>query len=296
MHASGFKIGAGVAVGAEDFFGGFEVELAGLGQDAGAFGGDEFGGDLFDFGGASFWDGFDAVGFFHAAQSVKEGGAREDGGGGDGGVGLGFGALIHFDFFAVFHQRAFDAMGGAEFIGEGARAVGHFFEEIFDGARVAPGEDAVDVFHAGVHAVVGFGAEGDDGEFSVELFADGGGELQGDAVAGNLFAVFGADFLKDCDGFGVGVDGGDDERAKEVAFAAFVDSHMGLDTLGVVDGFVAEAGFARDVGFENKGDPLFCTFPLNETFAGVVEVDAAVVGGDGNLGVGDFDRGVFWVF
>ena len=184
-------------------------------------------------------------------------------------------------------------MGGAEFIGERARAVGDLFEQVFDGARVAPGENAVDVFHAGVHAVVGFGAEGDDGVFAVELFTDCRGKLQGDAVAGDAFAVFGAYFLQDFDGFGVGVDCGDDERAEEVAFAAFVNPHVGLNAFGVVDGFVAEAGFAGHFGFEGEGDPFFSAFALNEAFARVVEVDAAVFGADGDAGVGDFGGGIF---
>lgn len=158
---------------------------------------------------------------------------------------------------------------------------------------MTPGEDAVDVFHGAVHAVVGFGPKGDDGVFAVELFANFRGELKGDAVAGDAFTVFCADFLKDFDGFCIGVDGGDDERAEEVAFAGFVDAHVGLDAFGVVDGFVAEAGFAGDFGLKSKGDPVFGAFALNKTFSGVVQVDAAVFGGDSDLGVGDFDEGVF---
>ena len=247
-NLGGGEVGAGVAVGFENFFRCLEVALAGFKQDAGAFFGDEFGGDLFDFGGTSLRNGFDTECLFHIAQGVEEGGARQNRGGGYGGVGLRFGALIHLDLFAVFHQGAFDPMGRAEFIGEGARAVRHFFKQVFDGARVTPSKDAVDVFHTGVHAVVGFHAEGDDGEFSGELFADIGGKLQGDAVAGDAFTVFGSDLFEDFDGFGIGVDGGDDERAKEVTFATFVDSHMGLNAFGIENRFVAEAGFAGDFG------------------------------------------------
>ena len=54
------------------------MEFAGFGQDAGALAGDELGGNLFNFGGAAFGYGFDAVGFFDAAQGIEEGGAGEN--------------------------------------------------------------------------------------------------------------------------------------------------------------------------------------------------------------------------
>ena len=271
------------------------MAFAGFCQNTGAFFGDEFGGDLFDSGGTAFGNGFDSKLFFHFAKGVEKAGAGEYGGPRNGGVGLGFGPLVHFYFFSVFHERAFNTVSGPEFVGEGARAVGHFFEEVFDGACMAPGQNAVDVFHAGIHAVVGFGSEGDDGEFAGELFADIGGDLQGDAVAGDFFTVFGSEFLEDFDRLGVGVDRGDDERAKEIAFAAFVDAHVGLDAFGIVNGFIAQKGFARDFWLKDKSDPLFSAFSLYKAFPGVVKVDATIQGSHRDLGVRHFRGGVFGI-
>ncbi len=70
---------------------------------------------------------------------------------------------------------------------------------------------------------------------------------------------------------------------------------MGLYAFGVEYRFVAEAGFAGDFRLQREGDPFLGSFSLYKAFAGVVEVDAAVFGDDGNLSVRHVDGFVFGV-
>ena len=82
--------------------------------------------------------------------------------------------------------------------------------------------------------------------------SDGGREVSDALVRGNAFAVGDSDLLEVSREIAVYVDTGDDERAEEIALAAFVDAEVRLEHLGIEDLFVAELGFAENVRFEAK--------------------------------------------
>lgn len=141
-------------------------------------------------------------------------------------------SLNKFDFFAGGHDGVFDeGFSVGELVAEGkTRRRGHLefsFHEVFNGAGVSPGEDAVDGFHFLVKPVVFFVADGHDGSDAAGRLDNLFGELSDLFVRRNLFRVLDAFRFEIFDDGFVDVDSGHTKGSEEVAFAAFVDTQPG---------------------------------------------------------------------
>lgn len=109
-----------------------------------------------------------AVLFPQFSEPAKEFMPSENGGGGDGDVGFRFVPLNEWDFFAGGHDGFFDgAFALGELVAEGKtrrrRHLSFSFHEVFNGAGVSPGKEAVEGSHTFAEAIVGFVADGHDG-------------------------------------------------------------------------------------------------------------------------------------
>lgn len=185
-----------------------------------------FGGGVDGFGGA-FGKG-KAVLFFQFSDPSEEFAPSDDGGGGYGDVCFRFVSLFELDFFAGVHDGVFDdgfALG--KLVAEGKtrrrRHLAFSFHEVFNGAGVSPGEEAVES-HAFVMVVVFFVADGHDGRDAAGRLDNLFGELSDLFVRRNLFGVLDAFCFEDFDDGFVDVDSGHAKGTEEVAFAAFVDA------------------------------------------------------------------------
>ena len=85
-------------------------------------------------------------------------------------------------------------------------------------------------------------------------------------IGGNAFAVRDPDLLELPREIAVHVNSGDDERAEEVALAAFVDAEVRLEHFGIEHLLVAELGFAENVRLQAKAHKVFGAPALNHRF------------------------------
>jgi hypothetical protein len=156
-----------------------------------------------------------------------------------------------------------------EFVRERPRAFRPAGEQVLDHGGVAPGEEPVEVAKLDVELVVFLGRDDDDvAAVERDEVLDRVGEIERLLVAGDLLAVLHAEIEQAARQVAVDEDARDDQRAEEVALAAFVDAEVGLEHLGVVDLVVAELRLADDFRLDGELDELLrarpCTRSLPE--------------------------------
>ena len=108
------------------------------------------------------------------------------------------------------------------------------------------------------------GPIGDDVVDGARGVADGLGEVADFFVGLDVLAVLDADFHEAPGDAGVDINAGNDQRAEEIALAAFVDAEVRLEPLGVVDFLVAEPGFAEHLRLEGEFHEFLGAFPLDD--------------------------------
>ena len=250
----------------QDFGGGFEVGFGGLFEDFRTFCGDEFFTGFFNQAGGSFWN-CDAVilgGFINPVNKLFAG---ENGGGGYGDVGLGFGALLQFDFSAVlFGQGRLQFSRVGELITQGAWAIRLLFEQVGDDGGVSPSQEFVEVGKVAVEFVVFLRSEHDDFADDSGRFSNLAREFANLGVGGDSLAVHDAGIHQGTGNLAIRVGTGDDERAEKISFATLVDSKMRGKHLGIGFFFVAEFGFLENFRLEHELYKIFGRFSLDQDF------------------------------
>lgn len=262
-----------------------------LGEGLGAMLGDEIATDGFDLGGGSFGEGGLERGT-QLLQAADKFVAGEDGGGRHGGVILSAVALDELEVAAEGEEGALDGVGGGgELVADGpdggwdhAMALE---EEVFEDSSMPPGEDAIHGAIGAVHAVVGFGTDGDDRMDGIGGGPDDLGEAGDLEVGTDTFGIADAGGFPGIEDAGIDIDTGDAEGPEEIAFAGFVDSDAGVEALGIEGVLIAEAGLLEDGGFEGELDEFLGTLALDEEFEGFVEGDLEAGLGSGDTGMGD---------
>ena len=235
--------------------GGFEVKFGRGAEGVGAVLVDEGAGGFEHGGGGAFGE-LEAPFFFGVGQPIDEFFTGQDGGGGHGVIAFSFGLLAEFDFSSFGHQGALQHDGIGELIAQGGRTLGLPLAEVLDDARMAPGEEAVEIANLFVKRIVFLRRDNDDladqaggGTYNIRHFADLG-------VGADRFAVADAGFEELAGDGVVRVGAGDDERTEKIALAAFIDAEVRGEAFGVVEVLVAEAGFAEDFGFQGELDEV----------------------------------------
>jgi hypothetical protein len=139
-----------------------------------------------------------------------------------------------------------------------------------------------------VHAVIGFGSDGNDGMDGFGRGPDDLGEAGDLAVGTDIFGIADAGRLPGLEDGGVDIDTGDAEGAEEIALTGFVDADAWIEAMGIEGLLVPQAGFLQDAGFEDELDELAGALALDDEFQGIVEgyLEAGLSGGDAGMGDG----------
>ena len=223
------------------------------------------------------------------AEPIDEAFSGENGGGGDGEIAFGFGALFEENAASAFHERAFDEFGFSELVAEGARAIGSLGEKIFDCFGMAPSEEAVEVMEFLVELIVAFGSDDNHRMGGAWSMADELGESADSLVGADAFAVLNSGFDEGTGDGLIDKAARDDEGTEEVPFAAFIDAKMWSKHFWLSGFFVSEASFTEDFWFEAEGDKVLGAFALED------DLGTFLVNGDVQAIFDGVEEGVgFW--
>ncbi|MDB6154620.1 MAG: hypothetical protein JWL90_3073 [Chthoniobacteraceae bacterium] len=88
--------------------------------------------------------------------------AGEDGCGSDGQIAFRLGALVELDAASFFEKRPLDQFGIGELIAQRPGTIGPALKQVFNDARVAPGQEPVEVAEFFVKLVVAFRTDDHD--------------------------------------------------------------------------------------------------------------------------------------
>lgn len=154
-------------------------------------------------------------------ETAQKLGAGHDRGGGDRNVLFAPVHLHQTDLLALLKQGALDKRLVAELIGDDDIDI-DLFEQVLDGARMTPGEHAVQVFEFGVEFVVLFRSNCHDGMWDRRLL-DVVGELERPRI-GELLGVGDSPITQGNTLLEIAGNGRDHEWTEEVAFAGLIGS------------------------------------------------------------------------
>jgi len=97
-------------------------------------------------------------------------------------------------------------------------------------------------------------------------FSGHGGQLAKAFVRAYALTVRAADLAEVAGDVRVREDASDEERAKKVAFATFVDPAVGSKHFGVVDFLIPESRLTKDFGLQIKRHKSLVSFPWRTAF------------------------------
>ena len=222
------------------------------------------------------------------AQCAEKHFPRDDRSRGYGKVGFSMVFLNEFDFSAFLHEGPQYLTRIAELVRNSAGALGHDFEEVFDRPGMAPGENGVDIFHAGVQAVIGARADGHHTEAPAQELAQVAPKIERPVVARDPFAVADVHLPHGRSEGGIHEGGRHHQWSEQITLSALVNAHMRLDCLRIENVLVADLHGLEHERLENELHEIRGALALNETFAALVESDVVIrrFGSDDGIGNG----------
>ncbi len=139
-----------------------------------------------------------------------------------------------------------------------------------------------------MHLVVAFRADGNHLRGATRRRTDGGSEFADTGGAGDALRVHDACGDQLAGNLGVGEHAGDDERAEEVALAAFVDAEVGFELVRLQHLLVAESGLAKHFGFEREAHEVLSALALHQHLRAFLidrYIELALAGGEERVGL-----------
>ncbi len=200
-------------------------------------------------------------------EPIDERFPRQNGSGRDCYVGFRLRPLLQANVLTVLQKRSFDHAGVSKLIRQRPRTIGFFFEQILDDSRVSPAEETVEVGKLFIEVVVSFGSDKYDVEYNPGCLPNRLRQFVDSRVGTDSFAILDPAIDKRARDGEIREYTRDDERSKEVAFAAFIDSEVRLEHFRRVYLFIAETRFAQDLWLQLKAHEILDAAPLKEKLA-----------------------------
>src|SRR4029453_2221811 len=175
-----------------------------------------------------------------------------------------FRSLEDVDLAAVPQQRLLDHARIGKLVRERPRAIGLFFQQIFDHARMSPPEQFVQIAELLVKLVVSLRTNQHRLDRTVRTLANGLSKRADPRIRADSLAVLYSGLEKFAGNFMVDINACNHQRSKKIALSALIHAEVRLEHFRRVHFFIAQLCFAENLRLQLKLHELLHAPALHE--------------------------------